>query len=85
VIACTSRAAEDRLLGIPFASGRNESRTPAAMVAAAKISGSRNAAPAIRPELRTPGIALESPGPRDPASLLAVPRSLSTGQITRIR
>ena len=57
MIACTSRAAEERLLGIPFASGRNESSTPAAMVAAAKISGSRSAAPAIRPELRAPGIA----------------------------
>ena len=44
------------MLGIPFASGRNESSTPAAMVAAAKISGSRSAAPAIRPELRAPGI-----------------------------
>ena len=39
MIAWTSRAAEERLLGIPFASGRNESSTPAAMVAAAKISG----------------------------------------------
>src|SRR3984957_1296678 len=56
MIACTSRAAAVRLLGIPFASGRNESSTPAAMVAAAKISGSRSAAPAIRREPRAPGM-----------------------------
>src|SRR5450755_2680617 len=58
MIAWTSRAAEARLLGTPFAIGRNESSTPAAMVAAAKISGSRSAAPTIRPELRPPGIRL---------------------------
>jgi GntR family transcriptional regulator / MocR family aminotransferase len=44
VSADTSRAAEERLLGAPFASGRNESSTPAAMVQAARISGSRSAA-----------------------------------------
>src|SRR6185437_819160 len=54
MIACTSRADEERLLGIPFASGRNESSTPAAMVAAAKISGSRSAGAVIRLVPREP-------------------------------
>ena len=36
------------MLDTPFASGRNESSTPAAMVQAAKISGSRSAAPGAR-------------------------------------